>query len=212
VSAGGNGGVAARFAALCLDEKGHLSVSDYADLGLRGALLVDLVLAGRVTQTDESVDLDSAPLGDPLADRALNELDVLGGRSLDWWLEHSAIDLGTAAADLVASGAWEQLPRQALHRGPRFAVRRPDQPAHDGAVLSGLERPGSVEDAAVAAIAAAAGLAGARVSGPPEELLESTGSAAWACRLVTDFVSEARIEGTAVSRASLTALWAAMPT
>jgi hypothetical protein len=212
VSAGGNGGVAARFAALCLDEKGHLSESDYVDLGVRGALLVELVLAGRLTQTDESIDLDVTTLGDPLADRALRELDVLDGRSLDWWLEHGVVDLGVAAVDLVHAGAWEQLPRHALRHGPRFAVRRPDLQAHDAAVLSGLERPGSVEDAAVAAIAASAGLAGARVSGPPEELVESTGPAAWVCRLVTDFVSAARIEGTAVSRASLTALWAAMPT
>ena len=43
--------VASRFAALCLDLKGHLSASDYADMGLRGALLVDVALAGRLTQT-----------------------------------------------------------------------------------------------------------------------------------------------------------------
>ena len=39
MSAGRIGGVAARLAALCLDERGHLPVSDYADLGMRGALL-----------------------------------------------------------------------------------------------------------------------------------------------------------------------------
>ena len=111
----------------------------------------------------------------------------------------------------MASGAWEQLPgrRRTAVRGSPSAV--PTSRAHDAAVLSGLERTGSVEDAAVAAIAAAAGLAGARVSGPPEELVESTGSAAWACRWSRTSY-EARIEGTAVSRASLTALWAAMPT
>ena len=43
-------------------------------------------------------------------------------------------------------------------------------------------------------------------------LIERTGEVAWVCRLVTDHVSEARIEGTAVSRASLTALWSSFPT
>jgi hypothetical protein len=34
----------------------------------------------------------------------------------------------------------------------------------------------------------------------------------WVCQLATDYVVEARIQGTAVSRASLTALWSSMPT
>jgi hypothetical protein len=204
--------VAARFAALCLDAKGHLPESHYAGMGLRGALLVDLAQAGRLTQTEDSIDLDATPLGAPLADRALQELDALAGRSLDWWLEHGVVDLRDAATALVADGSWEQLPRQALHRDPRFAARGPGEREHDVAVLAGSAPSVSAEDAAVAAIAAAAGLAGARVSGPPDELVAATGSAAWVCRLVTDFVGEARIEGTAVSRASLTALWSGMPT
>jgi hypothetical protein len=204
--------VAARFAALCLDARGHLPESDYADMGLRGALLVDLARAGRLAQTEESIDLDATPLGDPLADRALRELDALEGRSLDWWLGHGIVDLRATATALVLDGSWRQLPRQGLHRGPRFATRGPEEREHDAAVLAGHVPPGSAEDAAVAALAAAAGLAGARVSGPPDELVAATGSPAWVCRLVTDFVGEARIEGTAVSRASLTALWSAMPT
>jgi hypothetical protein len=207
-----SGRVAARFAALCLDAGGHLTESDYADLGLRGALLVDLAGAGRLTQTEDSIDLDATPVGAPLADRALHELDALDGRSLDWWLGHGVVDLRDAAAALVGDGSWEQLPRQALHRDPRFAPRRTEEREHDAAVLAGSVPPGSAEDAAVAAIAAAAGLAGARVSGPPDQLVAATGSAAWVCRLVSDFVGEARIEGTAVSRASLTALWSGMPT
>jgi Golgi phosphoprotein 3 (GPP34) len=204
--------IAARFAALCLDAKGHLPDSDYADMGLRGALLVDLARVGRLTQTEESIDLDATPLGEPLADRALRELDALDGRSLDWWLGHGLVDLRDTATALVADGSWQQLPRQALHRDPRFAARRPEVREHDAVVLAGHVPPGSAEDAAVAALAAAAGLAGARASGPPDELVAATGSAAWVCRLVTDFVGEARIEGTAVSRASLTALWSGMPT
>jgi hypothetical protein len=205
-------GVAARFAALCLDARGHLSDSDYADMGVRGGLLVDLALGGRLAQAEASIDLDSTPLGHPLPDRALTELGALDGRSLDWWLGHGVVDLRDIADELVRDGSWDQLPRQATHRDPRFAVRRPEERAHDAAVLAGREPAGSAEDAAVAAVAAAAGLAGSRVAGPPDVLVAATGPAAWVCRLVTDFVSEARIEGTAVSRASLTALWSSMPT
>jgi hypothetical protein len=207
-----SGRVAARFAALCLDGRGHLTESDYADMGLRGGLLVDLALAGRLAQTEDSIDLDATPVGDPLADRTLRELGALDGRSLDWWLAHGIVDLRDAAAELVRDGSWEELPRQALRRDPRFAVRSPGEREHDAAVLAGRTPPGPAADAAVAALAAAAGLAGARVAGPPDELVAAAGSAAWVCRVVTDFVSEARIEGTAVSRASLTALWSGMPT
>jgi hypothetical protein len=205
------GSVAARFAALCLDEKGRLSDSDYADLGVRGALLVDVALAGRLTQTDDSIDLDDTPLGQPLADRTLAELQMLDGRSLDWWLAHGVVRLGEVATELARAGLWDTLPRLLLH-DLRYALRRPEERDRDAAVLAGREPPATPEDAAVTAIAAAAGLAGSRVSGPPDHLVERTGDVAWVCRLVTDFVSATRIEGTAVSRASLTALWSSFPT
>ena len=101
---------------------------------------------------------------------------------------------------------WEQLPRQLL-REPRYAVRRTEERNHDAAVLAGSEPVGTAEEAAVAAIAAAAGLAGPARRRCPRPAGRAHRRRRWVCRLVTDFVTETRIEGTAVSRASLTALW-----
>ncbi|MCU1616695.1 MAG: hypothetical protein JWO98_4235 [Frankiales bacterium] len=199
--------VAARLAALCLDAKGHLSGNAYASMAVRAGLLVDLTLAGRLSQTDDSIDLDTTPLGAPSADRALAELAVLDGRTLDWWLEHGHVGLRDVADDLVGEGSWERLPRQALLRDPRFSPRSPEEGARDAAVSPGREPAQSAGDAAVTALAAAAGLAASDRAGPAEELPAGTDSAAWVVRLATDHITETRIQGTAVGQASQTALW-----
>ena len=52
-------GVAVRLSALCLTDAGKLRRYDIWDVAVRGALLVDLALAGRVTQEAESVVVDA---------------------------------------------------------------------------------------------------------------------------------------------------------
>jgi hypothetical protein len=203
--------VAARVTALCLDASGHLPDSDYAAMAARGGLLVDLALAGRLTQTDDSVDLDLAPTGWPPTDQALTELTLLDGRSLDWWIEHGRVQLVDVAATLVADGTWTQLPARPLHRKPRYAVREPVILERDHALVAQPHLVAGDADAAVVAIAVAAGLV--KGAGPiaGDELPTRTGSADWVCQLTTDFISRARIDGSAVSTASRTALWSGLP-
>ena len=205
--------MAARVAALYLDRSGWLPDSDYAAMAARGGLLVDLALRGRLAQTDDSIDLYPTPTGWFPLDRALDELALLDGRSLDWWLEHSRVRLVDLAAALVDDGTWTRLPARPLHRRPRFAVRGTDVLARDHALLAQPGLAATDTDAAVVGIATAAGLATGPAAGTATgpELLARTGRVAWVCELVTGFVGRARIEGSAVSSASRTALWSGLP-
>jgi hypothetical protein len=205
--------VAARVAGLCLDPSGHLPANHYLDMGVRGGLLVDLARAQRLTQTDESIELDPSPVGWPPADQALDELGVLDGRSLDWWLEHSPFGLADAAAALVADGTWAPVQPHGLRLKARYAVRETAALEHDRALLTRPEVAADGDDAAVVAIAAAAGLAKGQAAAAlsPDELLVGMAALTWVGRLVTEFISSARIEGTAVSGASQTALWSGIP-
>ena len=197
--------VTERIAALCLDQAGHLPENDYPAMGVRGAALVDLALAGRLTQTDDSIDLDAGPLGPPVLGRALAELDALEGRSLDWWLEHSRLGLDEVAAEQVAGGSWVRLRPSGLRLRPRFEDRSGSR-ARDLGLVTGAALPDGPQDAAVVSIAAAVHL-----GGPPAltraELLPLTDPVRWVVQLVTEFIDEARARGIAVSSASQTALW-----
>jgi len=194
-----------RIAALCLDPAGHLPDSDYLAMAVRGAALVDVALAHRLTQTDDSIDLDPTPLGRPVLDRVLAELDVLDGRSLDWWLEHSRLGLPEVAAEYESAGTWARLRPSGLRLRPRFEDRSGGRP-RDFALIESADVVDDPEDAAVVAIAAAVHL-----GGPPgsvrADVLPRTGPVRWICELVTDFIDEARARGIAVSSASQAALW-----
>src|SRR4051794_27720102 len=151
---------------LCLDRYGHLVDNDYLAMAVRGGLLVDLALAQRLTQADDSVELELTPTGWPPADRALDELE---GRSLDWWLEHSAVRLADVATALVAEGTWTRLRPRPLQVKPRYAVAETKALAEDRKLLARPDRAMGPEDAAVVAIAAAAGLASVRPASTPAD-------------------------------------------
>src|SRR3954452_19553088 len=145
----GGQGVAARIAALCLDDDGLLRWDAYLAIAVRGGLLVDLALVGRLDQTEDSIELDPAPLGWPPADRALVELAALDGRSLDWWLWHSEIGPTDVADALVQDGIWEEGERQLSPRRRRFSERDLESGLRDIALLEDSRALESEEDAAL---------------------------------------------------------------
>lgn len=197
--------VSERIAALGLDSAGHLPDNIYLSMAVRGGVLVDVALAGRLAQTEDSIELDATPLGRPIPDRALAELDVLDGRSLDWWLEHSHLDLADVAGELVAAGSWARLRPSGLRLRPRFEDHGRSR-ERDQALIGGAEVPADAADAAVVAVATAVHL-----GGPPRvtlaDVLPRTEPVRWVVELVTDFLDEARARGIAVSSASQAALW-----
>jgi hypothetical protein len=185
------GGVAVRIASLCLGDRGRLSEMLLCGTAVRGGLLLDLALAGRVESAEDSVVIDPTPTGFEPADRLLAAIAVEPERSLDGWLDEKRIGLRDVAVANVASGRW------ALRSGPlgfgrRYTDLRPEETDRDRRRQTDDEvHPWSPVDACVIAVAAAAGLQDLEVWAPgrrPGELLGATGPVAWLAGAVVDHV------------------------
>jgi hypothetical protein len=139
----------------------------HLDLGLGGALLLELVLRGRVELIDDHVVVvDRSSSGDPLLDGALAAVaDDARPRSPDHWIRHLA--RGTRAAvkrRLVASGILEEVddhrvlglfPVHHTHQADGRLEHEPVERLHDAVVLG---RPPDRETAALVSLALAVGL------------------------------------------------------
>src|SRR6476661_6162353 len=145
-----DGGVTVRLASLCLDDDGRLRDYLIWDTAARGALLIDLALAGRLTETTDSVDIDPTPTGFSPADSLLAAITVEPERSLDWWIQSGGVRMADVAAAIVGNGRWTG------HRhvlGRRFQDLQAEQTADDRRRASGTPDPGwSPETAAVIAV------------------------------------------------------------
>jgi hypothetical protein len=173
-------GVAARLASLCLDDRGRLAHFRLWDTAARGALLVDLARTGRLTQDDDSVQVDGTSTGFAPADRLLAAMQVEPEQSLDWWMDHGGVGMRDLAEANVTSGRW--LVRRRLLRR-RFTRTSPV----DGEV----NRGGTPDAAAVMVLATACGA----LLRPPEPVLdaelEATGPLRWICAAVTAHLDRA---------------------
>ena len=180
------GGVAVRVAALCLDDGGRLSQQLLHGTAVRGGLLLDLALAGRVESDWDSIAVDPTPTGFGPADRLLAAIAVEPERSLDRWLDEKRIGLRDVAAANAAGGRW------AARSGP-FGLRRRYTDLHAGDTARDRARidddgvaPESGADACVTAVGVAAGLGGSVPARPEDDLLAATGAAAWLAEAVVD--------------------------
>jgi Golgi phosphoprotein 3 (GPP34) len=180
-------GVAVRFSSLCLDAQGRLR--DYAiwDTGARGALLVDLALAARLVQTEDSVTVDERPTGFPPADRLLAAIAVEPERDLDWWLDHGGVGVPDLAEANVAAGRWT-VGRRLLAR--RYAETDPATAAADRVLDPRRPDPDwTRETAAVMAVALATGALEPPPDPPDETLLALTASVRWIVEAVVDHLT-----------------------
>ena len=199
-------GVAVRLSSLCLDSHGRVSELLICSTAVRGGLLVDLALAGRVESTEESVVVDETPTGFAPADRLLAAIAAERERSLDGWLDERRIGLKDLAVANVADGRWE-LRRGLLPTSRRY--RDLQQETTDRArvrVFGDGAEAWTPVDAAVTAIAMVTGLLD-KEQGMPEEppvaLLSMTGPAQWLCTAVVDHLrvtaARYRVEATGLS-------------
>jgi hypothetical protein len=180
-------GVAVRFSSLCLDAGGRLR--DYAiwDAGVRGALLVDLALAARLAQTEDSVTVDERPTGFRPADRLLAAIAVEPERDLDWWLDHGGVGMPDLAEANVAAGRWS-IGRRLLVR--RYTDVDPTAAVQDRARDPRRPEPDwTPETAAVMAIALASGAVEPPPDPPDEALLALTGPVRWIVEAVVDHLT-----------------------
>jgi hypothetical protein len=136
------------------------------DLGLGGALLLDLVLQRRIALADAHVAAtDSTQTGDPLLDTALAEVaGQAKAHEPDYWVRHLARGAHHAVQDrLVAAGVLRRDDHKVLgvipvHRTPEADHRLHNELVdhlHDAVVLGHVP---SRETAALASLALAVGL------------------------------------------------------
>ena len=186
--------VSMRLAALALD-RGRLTDDLVTALAVRGTLLVDLALRGRVRDTEEAVEFDDPPTGFAPADRLLAE----GAESLTDLLRRGPVDQQDLAAEHVRRGSWT-VRRQLL--GTRYEDTRADRTAADEQALEQPQRQGwTPEDAALAAVAGTLGLLDSPRARAHEELLARTGPVRWLVDLVVDEVDRTITRGRFMSGA-----------
>jgi hypothetical protein len=179
-------GVAAQLAAVCLDDEGRLRDFDIWDTAARGALMVDLVRAGRLAENADSIAVDLTPTGFPPADRILAAMEVEPERPLTWWIDHGGVRLDDIAEACVAAGRWT-VERRLL--GRRYEVAGTQAIAD-----SGLEE-GPLDDvqpdtAAIAVLGRACGAWRHRPESIPESDLAATGPLRWICESVTTHLEQ----------------------
>ncbi|MBM7804947.1 hypothetical protein JOD57_000784 [Geodermatophilus bullaregiensis] len=182
--------VSMRLACLALD-RGRLTDDLVTALAVRGALLVDLGLRGRVSDTDDAVEVDDAPTGFPPADRLL----AGWAPSLTELLRHGAVDQQDLAAEHLRRGSWVLRRRWP---GRRYDDHRAERTAADERALELPDRDWTPADAALAAIAGTLGLLGTPREWPAEELLARTGPVRWLVDLVVEEVDRAVTRGQAM--------------
>ena len=179
--------VSMRLAALALDG-GRLTDDLVTALAVRGSLLVDLALRGRVRETEDAVEFDDPPSGFPPADRLLAE-----SASLTDLLRGGEVDQQDLAAEHLRRGSWTAR-RRLL--GTRYVDHRADRTQADE---QALEEPAREErtpqDASLAAIAGTLGLLATPRERAGEGLLAHTEPVRWLVDLVVEEVDRAITRG-----------------
>lgn len=180
-------GIAARLAAICLDDRGRLRQYDIWDTAARAALLVDLVRARRLAEDADSISVDTSPTGFPPADRLLAAMAVEPERPLAWWVDHGVVGLEDVAEACVQAGRWT-VQRRLL--GRRYGVPS-EQAVADRGLDEGPSADMSPDTAAVAVLALACGAWRRRPEPVTEDELAPTGPLRWICETVATQLEQA---------------------
>jgi hypothetical protein len=187
-----DGSTSMRLACLALDHRGRLTDDLVTALAVRGTLLVDLALRGRLTDTEDAVELDHGPTGFPPADRLVAEATG----SLTDLLRRGRVDQRDLAAEHLRRGSWTPTGRWPRRRylDHRAARTRDDERA----MTAGPDHPWSPEDAALTAVASTLGVLATDRALPTEALLAATGPVRWVVELVVPEVDRALARGRAL--------------
>ncbi|NEM08301.1 GPP34 family phosphoprotein [Geodermatophilus normandii] len=188
--------VAARLALLCLQGDGRLTPSRAAGQAVRAGGLVDLVLAGRLVEEADAVDLLPGPGAGPVAEGLVAEVDADPGRPLADLVERGRTGLAEAAGELVGSGLWGARASLLPWRPDRY---RPADPSLARTALApavaAVSPEGAAPDpdrAATAVLATVAGLVDGRYAEADERLLAACGPAEWVTRMAAEVITTSR--------------------
>lgn len=183
--------VSMRLACLALDE-GRLTDDLVTALAVRGALLVDLTLRGRVTETEHAVEFDQRPSGFLPADLLLGG----GAPSVLELLRAGTVDQEDLAAEHLRRGSWTLRRRMFAWR---YVDHHAERTLRDEQALTSSSRRGwTTQDAALSAISGTLGLLPGGRALPTDEILSATGPARGLVELVVDEVHQRVTLGRAV--------------
>ncbi|WP_433222614.1 GOLPH3/VPS74 family protein [Dactylosporangium sp. CS-047395] len=219
-------GLADDFLLLALDDKGNNLAGDPGlDYGLAGAVLLDLMLAGRLDLAEQRVTVtDPAPTGDPVTDGALTRIAGAGKpRKPDDWIQPLTDGLRAELLDRqVAAGVLRRDQDRVLWVFPRtrYASATGAEPAAEtevrrelAAALDGAG-PVSARTAALLGLLQAVGLARKVFPDrPAKELkarLDEIAAGNWAAEAVRQAI--ARIQALIATMAAVTAATTAATT
>src|SRR5262249_14191318 len=88
-----------------IDHSGKLDPTRLWDYGVRGAILADLWLSGRVVDVGESLQIDTDPTGIPYLDTAILQL-VDSGQTPYEWMGRGWLRATDVADEFVRDGEW----------------------------------------------------------------------------------------------------------
>jgi hypothetical protein len=172
---------------------GHLSRIPVLAHGVRGGLLIDLALAGRISSTDTGTEMDTTPTGWALADELLHDIDRHPTRSMSDLLQRGHPHLSTAIDDLRSSGQW-----RLEHRGLTTASATYSEVNTQRSVLlagrleslaHGHTAHGDERDAAALALALACGLVSDRRSTVYlGRVVAGAGAVRWLVEEISEFI------------------------
>jgi len=88
-----------------IDHSGKLDTTQLWDIGIRGAILADLWLSGRIADAGETLEIDTDPTGIPYLDTAIYQLAESDSTPLEW-LSQDWLRATDVADELVRAGEW----------------------------------------------------------------------------------------------------------
>ncbi|MGY2083663.1 GPP34 family phosphoprotein [Blastococcus sp. SYSU DS0539] len=151
------------------------------DQAVRAALTADLAAVGRLVEERDAIRIDPAPVGWEPLDVALRHL-LDDGRTLDDWIRTGPLGLSDVVDALVDAGVWRRRSRW-FRRRARYDPGRPRDRwgrTPERRLVHGFAGvPGSPADAAVLALAWAAGVGDPQRS--VDEVLDRTQGIRWMC-------------------------------
>ncbi len=213
--------VAVRLTWLTRTPTGELSANPLAAEAVRGGLLVDLTLAGRIVDTADGAQLDTEPTGFPPADLLLDAVLAAPDKTLEWWLRRGWVGRPQIVEHLLEAGYWTETSHGHLHRHATYTDTGRHQPPVTAADTARLRQLASTDDdpeldhavdltdpvdAATACLAAAAGLLERTPAAPPQRLIDRCGTASWMVLEVLGYLAASRADRAAAAadaRASL---------
>jgi hypothetical protein len=160
---------------------------------VRGALLIDLALAGRITQDESGTQMDTTLTGWALADELLHDIDRHPTRTMSDLLQRGHPHLGAAIEELRANGRWVLQRRALTPTSGTYREVDPTRSVHLASQLGQLghrrRAGGDPADAPALALALVCGLASSRkLGGFMTDLEAECGPVGWLVRDVTTFV------------------------